>query len=195
MDSLTREDDLLASLLKSKQDMFGYRAVKGNFDYSNNEIVKLKMLTGVTKTNNYNSELQRNLFCSGIWPRAEDIRFILEDSLLRAQEWSIPMYRKSIKQSRRPEWIIRKHLDKFKSKTKIKTRWKWGQTTQEEYKGTVQGWKDAVRKGRAHLQLNQTRGVMGNKKIFCRYIRSKRKAKGSRGPHLNEAGNLVTKDL
>jgi len=66
MDSLRREDGLLGLLLRSKQEMFGDGAVKGSLDCSNYEIVELKMLTGATKANNYNIDLQKNLSCSGI---------------------------------------------------------------------------------------------------------------------------------
>lgn len=66
MGNVTAEDSLLELLLKSNQEMFGDGAVKGSLNSSNLEIVELKNLTGVTKKNNYNTELQKNLSCSVI---------------------------------------------------------------------------------------------------------------------------------
>lgn len=61
MDYLTRQDVILELLLKSKQEMFGDRMGKGNLDYRNCEIMELKMLTEVTKSNSYNIELMKYL--------------------------------------------------------------------------------------------------------------------------------------
>lgn len=69
-DNLTREDGLLELLVKRTQEMFGDREVESSLDCSNHETVELKMFTGVTKTNNYNTELQKNFSCPRIRARA-----------------------------------------------------------------------------------------------------------------------------
>lgn len=38
-------------------------------------------------------------------------------------------------------------------------RWKQGQVTQKDYRGTVQAWSDGVRKTKVHLELNPERDV------------------------------------
>ncbi|KAK4825599.1 hypothetical protein QYF61_000688 [Mycteria americana] len=50
--------------------------------------------------------------------------------------------------------------------------------------------RDGVRKAKAHVQLNRTRDMKGNKKSTYGYL-----IRENTGPLLNEAGHLVTKDM
>lgn len=59
--------------------------------------------------------------------------------------------------------------------------------------GTYQSMKgDAVRKAKAHLELNVESNVKDNLKGFFKYINSKRKTRENTGPLLNEVGAPVT---
>lgn len=51
-----------------------------------------------------------------------------------------------------------------------------------------------VRKAKAHLELNLAGYLKGKKKVFYRYLNSKRKTRENMGPLLG-AGNLMTKDM
>jgi len=72
--------------------------------------------------------------------------------------------------------------------------WKEGQAAWEEYKNVVRACGDAMRKAKAHLELNLARDVKDNKKGFSKYISSKRKSRDNVEPLLNEVGVLVTED-
>lgn len=50
--------------------------------------------------------------------------------------------------------------------------------------------RDGVRKVKAHLELNVTRGMKGNKKGFCRYNGSKREIRENVAPLLNDTEDL-----
>jgi len=52
----------------------------------------------------------------------------------------------------------------------------------------------AMRKAKAHLELNLARDVKDNKKGFFNYISSKRKTRDNVGPLLNEVSVLVKED-
>lgn len=53
-------------------------------------------------------------------------------------------------------------------------RWKQGQVTLEEYRATVQSFRDRFRKAKAKVELNLSRIVEGNKKGFYKYVNSKK---------------------
>jgi len=72
--------------------------------------------------------------------------------------------------------------------------WKEGQATWEEYRKVVRACRDAMRKAKAHLELNLARDVEDNKKGFFKYISSKRKTRENVGPLLDEMGALVTEE-
>lgn len=65
---------------------------------------------------------------------------------------------------------------------------------QEEYISAVTSCRDSVGKVKAHLELNLSRDMKGNK-IFHEYLISKIKTRESMSPLLNEAGSLVTNDM
>jgi len=68
------------------------------------------------------------------------------------------------------------------------------QATWKDYRNVVTACRDAMRKAKAHLELNLARDVKNNKKGFFNYLSSKRKARDNVGPLLNEAGILMTED-
>jgi len=71
---------------------------------------------------------------------------------------------------------------------------KEGQVTWEEYRNVVRACRDAMRKAKAHLELQLARDVKKNKKDFFNYISITRKTRDNVGSLLNEVGVLVTKD-
>ena len=50
--------------------------------------------------------------------------------------------------------------------------------TWEEYRNAVRACRDAMRKAKAHLELNLVREVKDNKKGFFKYVSSERKTQG-----------------
>jgi len=79
-------------------------------------------------------------------------------------------------------------------KIKIHGMWKEGQVTWEEYRNVIRACRDAMRKAKAHLELNLAGDVKHNKNGFFNYISSKWKTRDNVGPLLNEVGVLVTED-
>jgi len=69
------------------------------------------------------------------------------------------------------------------------------QQTQEEYRDVVQVCRDGVKKDKAHLELNLSRYVKGNKKCFSRHIGSKRKTRENMGVLLNGNGDFIAVDM
>lgn len=72
--------------------------------------------------------------------------------------------RKSGKNTRRPAWIKKEILDKVRHKTKTCRGCKKGHALWEEYKETIQDYRDQVRKAKTLMKLNLASD--GNKKIF-----------------------------
>ncbi|GAB0190938.1 mitochondrial enolase superfamily member 1 [Grus japonensis] len=84
--------------------------------------------------------------------------------------------------------------EKRKGKKDVYRIWKKGLTTWEEYRNIVRVRRDAMRKAKAHLELNLARDVKDKKKGFFKYISSKRKTRENAGPLLNDVGALVTEN-
>ncbi|GAB0208111.1 mitochondrial enolase superfamily member 1 [Grus japonensis] len=104
------------------------------------------------------------------------------------------MNRKTSTGGRRPAWMSKELLEKLKGKKEAYRMWKKGKATWEEYRDVVRECRDAMRKAKAHLELNVARDVKDNKKGFFKYISSKRKTRENVGPLPNEVGALVTED-
>ena len=54
--------------------------------------------------------------------------------------------------------------------------------------------REKIRKAKAQLELNLAAGVKRNKKLFYKYINSKRRTKENLHSLLDEAGNVTTED-
>jgi len=85
-------------------------------------------------------------------------------------------------------------LAELKRKRKVYGMWKEGQATWEEYRNIVRACREAMRKAKAHLELDLARHVKDNKKGFFKYRSSKQKNGENAGPLLNEVGALVMED-
>jgi len=119
---------------------------------------------------------------------------LFKHHFLRAQDWCIPLRKKSSKGGRRPAWISKELLAELRGKRKVYGMWKERQATWEEYRNVVRACRDATRKAKVHLEFKLTRDVKDNKKGFSNYISSKRKTRDNVGPLLNKVGALLTKD-
>ncbi|PKU32960.1 hypothetical protein llap_16734 [Limosa lapponica baueri] len=82
--------------------------------------------------------------------------------------------------------MSKERLEKLKWKKEVYRMCKKGLATWEEYRNVVRVCRDAMRKAKAHLELNLARDVKDNKKSFFKYISSKRKTRENVGPLQNE---------
>lgn len=86
------------------------------------------------------------IFCSS--------QLIFRDHLLQAQEWSIPLSRKS--SGRKPVWTNKMLLTKLKHQKEAYKRQRHGRVTWKEYRENVQICRYGVRKAKVHLEINLT---------------------------------------
>lgn len=84
---------------------------------------------------------------------------------------------------------------KFNHRKDTHRIWKQLQVSLEDYRDTVQRCKAALRKAKAHLELNLERDVKSNKKGFCQYLNSKRPTRKNVGLLRNGNEDLVRKDI
>ncbi|KGL82736.1 hypothetical protein N309_03795, partial [Tinamus guttatus] len=140
-------------------------------------------------------------FLGGIpWTRVLEGKEVQESWLtfkhhfLQAQDWWIPITKKSNKGHRRPAWMGKELLGKLNEKKSMYAMRKKGQVTWEERRNAAREYRDATRKARAHLELELAKDVRGNRNGFYKYISSKRKTRENVGSLLNGEGALVTED-
>lgn len=79
-------------------------------------------------------------------------------------------------------------MEKLEQKKKVYEVQKKGLATLEEYKNIVRACRDAVRRVKAHLELNLAREVKDNKKGLFLSISITKRRQG------NEMGSLVQED-
>ncbi|KAK4831102.1 hypothetical protein QYF61_015405 [Mycteria americana] len=107
-------------------------------------------------------------------------------------------YLKHIKEERRQGRCLAGPVTNKKELVKGAKAQSWLQQTQdcraENLERNEQG-KAGVRKAKAQLELKPDREVKVNRKGFCRYAGSKRKAEENMGPLLHGAEDTVTKDM
>ncbi|KFV39560.1 hypothetical protein N328_00917, partial [Gavia stellata] len=125
---------------------------------------------------------------------AEQSWQIFKNAFYRVQELSIPMCKKSGKDSKRPARMSQDLLVKRKSNKEMHRQWKQGQVSWEEYRDTAQLGRDGFRKAKVQLELNLARDTKNNKQAFYRYVSQKRKVKESVPAPMNATGKLVTMD-
>ncbi|GAB0209633.1 mitochondrial enolase superfamily member 1 [Grus japonensis] len=119
---------------------------------------------------------------------------VFKNHLLEAQEQAIPLCRKSSKQGRRPAWLNRELLVELKRKKKLYDLWKQGQASQEDYRAVVRICREKTRKAKAQLELKLASVVSDNKKVFFKYVNSKRRSKENIGAILVEDAHLTNRD-
>lgn len=97
---------------------------------------------------------------------ARDSWWIFKDNLLKAQNQSIAVFRKSSKHGRRPAWISEELFMELKHKKKVQRKWKQLRATQEAYRDIASACRDRIRKFRAQLELTKKRDVKGNLSVL-----------------------------
>jgi len=185
----TRRGVVLDLVLTNKGGLVEDVKVGGSLGCTDHEMVEFKILRGGSRAISRikTLDLRRADFAlfkellGGIpWVRALEGRGVQEHwplfkhHFLQAQEWCIPLRKKSGKGGRRSSWMSKEFL--------VELRWK------------RQVYREAARKAKVHLELNLARNVKDNKKGFFKYITSKRKTRDNVGLLLNEVGVLVTED-
>ncbi|KFV09259.1 hypothetical protein N339_03103, partial [Pterocles gutturalis] len=126
---------------------------------------------------------------------AEQSWQLFKDTLLRAQELSIPQQKKLSKGGGQPAWPSKDLQLKLKKKREMYRKWKQGCVAWEEYRGVVGMCRDRIRKHKAQMELNLVRDGKNNKKGFYRYIGRRRQSKESVPPLINEKGELASSDM
>jgi len=172
-------------------------------------MVESRILRGGTRATSRirTLDFRRAKFClfkellGGIpWARALKVRGVQECwspftcHFLHAQEWCTSLRKKSRKGGGRPAWMSKELLAELRWKRKVHGMWNEGQTTWEEYRNVARTCRDAMRKAKAHMELNLARDIKSHNKGFFNYISSKQKTKDNVGPLLNEVNVLVTED-
>jgi len=73
---------------------------------------------------------------------------VLKDVFQRVQELSIPKYKKSGREGKRPAWLRQEMLVKLRKKRELHRQWKQGMASWEEYREAAWLCRDGVRSGR-----------------------------------------------
>ncbi|XP_062425881.1 uncharacterized protein LOC134137198 [Rhea pennata] len=205
----TRKGVLLDLALTNREGLVGDTKVGGSLGCSDHKMVEFRMLQERSKATSRIATpvfgradfgLFRDLIGGISWVKALEGRRVQESWLvfkhhfLQAQERCIPMSKKCTKRGRRPAWVNKELLAKFRQKKKVHRMWKRGQATWENYRNAVRVCRDAARKAKAQLELSLARHVKDNRKGFFKCISSKRKTRENVGLLLKGAGALVTRD-
>ena len=122
----------------------------------------------------------------------QDGWLLFKREVLKAQEQAVPLSRK-MSWRRRPAWMNRELFLRLQEKKRIYLLWKKGRATRKEYK-EVKMCREKIRKAKAQLELNLATGVKRKKKLFYKYINSKRRTRENLHSLLDEAGNVTTED-
>ncbi|GAB0190272.1 hypothetical protein GRJ2_001492500 [Grus japonensis] len=205
-----RRGAMLELVLTNKEGLVGNVKLKGSLGCSDHEMVEFKILRTARRMHSKLTTLDFRRADFGLfgdllgripWDKALEGRgaqeswLAFKDHLLQAQEQCTPTKRKSGKNARRPAWMNKELLGKFKHKKEAYRGWKPGQVAWEEYGEIVRAARDQIRKAKALIELNLARTVKGNKKSFYRYVSDKRKARENVGPFQKETRHLVTWDM
>ena len=183
--------------------------VEGCLGQSDHDMVEFSILGGVRRGNSKTAtldflradfELFRRLVGRVPWGSVleskgvQDVWLLFKKEVLKAQEQAVPLSRKMSRCGRRLAWMNRELFLRLQEKKRIYLLWKKGRATQKEYKEVVKMCREKIRKAKAQLELNLAAGVKGNKKLFYKYINSKRRTRENLRSLLDEAGNVTTGD-
>ena len=119
----------------------------------------------------------------------QDGWLLFKKEVLKVQEQAVPLSHKMSGHGRRLAWMNRELFLRLQEKKRIYLLWKKRRTTRKEYKEVVKMRREKIRKAKAQLELNLAAGVKGNKKLFYKYISSKRRTRENLHSLLDEAGN------
>jgi len=209
VEELTRRGALLDLVLMNKEGLIEDVKDGGSLGCSDHEMFNFRILRGGSRATSRITALDFRRVNFGLFKelhggipctRALEGRGVQESwslfkrHFLHAQDWFIPLRKKSRKGGKRPARMSKELLAELRWKRKVYGMWKDGQATWEEYSNAVKVCRDATRKAKVHLELNLARDVKDNKKRFFKYINSKQKTGDNMEPLLNEVGVLVTED-
>jgi len=113
---------------------------------------------------------------------AEQSWQIFKDTSYRAQKLSVPRYKESGKEGKRPAWLSQDLLVTLKGKRDLHRQWKQGRVSWEECRDAAWLCGDGVRRAKVQLDLNLARDAKNSKKGFYRHVSQKRQAKESVPP-------------
>lgn len=82
---------------------------------------------------------------------------LFQDTLLRAQELSIPQQKKSSRGDGLPVWLSKDLQLKLREKREMYRKWKQGCVAWEEHRGVIRICTDRIRKAKAQMELNLAR--------------------------------------
>ena len=205
----TRGAAPLDLLFTNREGLVGDVEVGGCLGQSDHDMVEFSVLGGGRRGNSKTAtldfrradfELFRRLVGRVLWSSVfeskgvQDGWLLFKKEVLKAQEQAVPLSRKMSRCGRRPAWMNRELFLRLQEKKRIYLLWKKGRATQKEYKEVVKMCREKIRKAKAQLELKLAAGVKGNKKLFYKYINSKRRTRENLHSLLDEAGNVTTED-
>ncbi|NXM61588.1 RTXE polymerase, partial [Illadopsis cleaveri] len=124
----------------------------------------------------------------------QERRACLKTEILRAQEQTVPVYRKTSRRGERPAWIDKEVWEELRNKKRMYHLWKEGQVSQEVFKRAARACRKKIREAKAQFELRMATSVKDNKKCFYKYMNAKRKGKTNLCSLLDKGGNLVSAD-
>jgi len=146
-----RRGAMLDLVLTNKEGLVGNVKLKGSFGCSDHEMVKFKIPRAARRVRSKLATLDfrradfgllRDLLGRILWDKPREGRgaqkswSVFKDHLLQSQERCIPT-KKSGRNARRPTWMNKKLLAKFKQKKEAYRGWNQGQVAWEEYRKIV----------------------------------------------------------
>ena len=102
---------------------------------------------------------------------------LFKKEILKAQEQADPLSSKMSQRERRSAWMSKELFLRLQEENRIYLLWKKGRPTRKEYKEVVKMCREKIRKAKAKHELNMAAEVKRNKKLFYKYINSKRRTK------------------
>lgn len=115
-----------------------------------------------------------------------------KDAFLRAQELSVPKYRRTNTRGRKLAWFGKDLQVKLREKKGEYRQWKQGRVIWKKYRDAAWICRYGIRKAKTQMELSLARDVNINKKGLYRYTGEKRQAKVSTSPLINEKGEMAT---
>ncbi|NWZ98260.1 PO11 protein, partial [Nesospiza acunhae] len=118
----------------------------------------------------------------------------LKTEILRAQEQTVPVCRKTSQRGKRPAWLGKEVLEKLRNKKRMYQHWKEGQVSKEIFKKAARACRKKIREAKTQFEFRMATSVKDNKKCFYKYVNARRKGKTSLCSLLDKGGNLVSTD-
>jgi len=151
----------------SKEGLVEYVKAGGSLSCSDHEMVEFRILGGGSTTmsriktldfKRANFDLFKDLLGGILWVRALEVRGVQESwslfkhHFVHAQDWYIPLSKKSSTGGRRPAWMSKEILVELRCKRNVYGMCKEGQATWEEYRNVASTCRDTTRKAQVHLE-------------------------------------------